>query len=233
MANLVSNIDGVLQIFDDGTVNIVGGSLHIDNTEVLNNNNNALFSDVRLDTLDFGDSSPTLSDNGHYLRIQTTTGYTDIGSANSTYSHFYTDRSKYYFNTEIHVDSGEIRSHDEDLNLRRVGSSTARIGIGDGLTQSHQDFGVTGDVTISGDLTVSGTTTYINTTTLNIGDNIITLNADITNLTAPTEDSGIEVKRGSASTVSFVWDETDDKWTAGAETIEAGLFEGSIDGGTF
>ena len=108
MANLVSNIDGVLQIFDDGTVNIVGGSLHIDNTEVLNNNNNALFSDVRLDTLDFGDSSPTLSDNGHYLRIQTTTGYTDIGSANSTYSHFYTDRSKYYFNTEIHVDSGEI-----------------------------------------------------------------------------------------------------------------------------
>ena len=73
----------------------------------------------------------------------------------------------------------------------------------------------------------------INTTTLNIGDNIITLNADITNLTAPTEDAGIEIKRGSASTVAFVWDETDDKWTAGAETIEAGLFEGSIDGGTF
>jgi hypothetical protein len=56
MANLVSNIDGVLEIWDDGTVNIVGGKLQIDSSDVLNNNNNALFSDVRVDTLDFGDA---------------------------------------------------------------------------------------------------------------------------------------------------------------------------------
>lgn len=43
MANLVSNIDGVLEIWDDGTVNIVGGKLQIDSSDVLNNNNNALF----------------------------------------------------------------------------------------------------------------------------------------------------------------------------------------------
>ena len=220
MANLVSNIDGVLQIFDDGTVNIVGGSLHIDNTEVLNNNNNALFSDVRLDTLDFGDSSPTLSDNGHYLRIQTTTGYTDIGSANSTYTHFYTDRSKYYFNTEIHVDSGEIRSHDEDLNLRRVGSSTARIGIGDGLTQSHQDFGVTGDVTISGDLTVSGTTTTLNTTNTLVKDAVLTLNHG---QTTPLNDIGLLFQRYSSPTSSnynpvFMWEETTDRFVWGTTT---------------
>ena len=67
MANLVSNIDGVLEIWDDGTVNIVGGKLQIDSSDVLNNNNNALFSDVRVDTLDFGDSSPTLIDNGNFL----------------------------------------------------------------------------------------------------------------------------------------------------------------------
>jgi hypothetical protein len=119
-----------------------------------------------------------------------------------------------------------------DLTVNNDATVTNDLGVGVDLTVG-QDLIVTRDATINGDLTVSGTTTYINTTTLNIGDNIITLNADITNLTAPTEDSGIEVKRGSASTVSFVWDETADKWTAGAETIEAGLFEGSIDGGTF
>tara|TARA_R110000744_G_scaffold135829_8_gene245465 strand:- start:3684 stop:7712 length:4029 start_codon:yes stop_codon:yes gene_type:complete len=119
-----------------------------------------------------------------------------------------------------------------DLTVNNDAIVTNDLGVGVDLTVG-QDLIVTRDATITGDLTVSGTTTYINTTTLNIGDNIITLNADITNLTAPTEDAGIEIKRGSASTVAFVWDETDDKWTAGAETIEAGLFEGSIDGGTF
>ena len=119
-----------------------------------------------------------------------------------------------------------------DLTVNNDATITNDLGVGVDLTVG-QDLIVTRDATINGDLTVSGTTTYINTTTLNIGDNIITLNADINNLTAPTEDSGIEVKRGSAATVSFVWDETADKWTAGNETIEAGLFEGSIDGGTF
>lgn len=220
MANLVSNIDGVLQIYDDGTVNIVGGTLHIDNTEVLSNNNDALFGNVRVDTLDFGDSSPTLSDNGDYLRIQTTTGYTDIGSANSTYTHFYTDRSKYYFNTEIHVDSGEIRSHDEDLNLRRVGSSTARITIGDGLTQSHQDFSVTGDATISGDLTVSGTTTTLNTTNTLVQDAVLTLNHG---QTTPLNDIGLLFQRYSSPTASnynpvFMWEETADRFVWGTTT---------------
>ena len=119
-----------------------------------------------------------------------------------------------------------------DLTVNNDATITNDLGVGVDLTVG-QDLIVTRDATINGDLTVSGTTTYINTTTLNIGDNIITLNADINNLTAPTEDAGIEVKRGSAATVSFVWDETADKWTAGNETIEAGLFEGSIDGGTF
>jgi hypothetical protein len=70
------------------------------------------------------------------------------------------------------------------------------------------------NVTIAGNLTVSGTTTYINTTTLNIGDNIITLNADLPGATAPTENAGIEVNRGSSANVSFIWDETNDVWAS-------------------
>ena len=70
------------------------------------------------------------------------------------------------------------------------------------------------DVTITGNLTVSGTTTYINTTQLDIGDNIIVLNADET--LAPTANAGIEVERGTDTNVSFLFDEGNDRWDASA-----------------
>ena len=75
------------------------------------------------------------------------------------------------------------------------------------------------DVNISGNLTVSGTTTYINTTTLNVGDNIVSLNADLGALVAPTENAGLEINRGSAANVSFSWNETTDSWTSGNTDI--------------
>ena len=71
----------------------------------------------------------------------------------------------------------------------------------------------TGDMTITGNLTVTGETTYANTTTVNLGDNIITLNADIAQDAAPGVDAGIEVDRGSSANVALLWNETSDKWT--------------------
>ena len=68
------------------------------------------------------------------------------------------------------------------------------------------------NVTIQGDLTVSGTTTTVNTTELNIGDAIITLNSDLASVTAPSENAGIEINRGSSTDVKLIWDEGDDKW---------------------
>ena len=75
----------------------------------------------------------------------------------------------------------------------------------------------TADAVISGNLTVSGTTTYVNTSTLNIGDNIITLNADETG--TPSQNAGFEVERGTSTNVSFVWDETNDRWSVGTEDL--------------
>ena len=69
-----------------------------------------------------------------------------------------------------------------------------------------------GGLTVNGDMTVTGTTTYINTTTLNIGDNIITLNADVPNDTAPSQNAGIEINRGSAFDVELRYNETNDEW---------------------
>jgi hypothetical protein len=66
------------------------------------------------------------------------------------------------------------------------------------------------NLTVTGNLTVSGTTTSINTETLTVDDNIIILNNNVTS--APTENAGIEVERGSSTNVQLRWNETDDKW---------------------
>lgn len=70
---------------------------------------------------------------------------------------------------------------------------------------------IDGSLTITGDLLVSGTTTYLNTQTLNVGDNIITLNADYTGATG-FENAGIEVNRGGDTTVSVRWNEGTNVW---------------------
>lgn len=87
--------------------------------------------------------------------------------------------------------------------------ATPTVSIGQAVsTTSNVTFN---DVTVSGNLTVSGTTTTINTETLNIADNIVTLNSDFTT-GSPTQNAGIEVLRGSSATVNVRWNETNDKW---------------------
>ena len=65
-------------------------------------------------------------------------------------------------------------------------------------------------VTVSGNLTVTGTTTTVNTETINLADNIITLNSNEAG--TPSQDGGIEVERGTATNVSLIWDESADRW---------------------
>lgn len=71
---------------------------------------------------------------------------------------------------------------------------------------------VNDNLTIAGDLTVSGTTTTVDSTTVNIGDNIIVLNAAGT-----VADGGVQVidTTGTAGTGSILWNATNDYWYAG------------------
>jgi hypothetical protein len=71
---------------------------------------------------------------------------------------------------------------------------------------------ISGDVSITGNLTITGATTYANTTTVQLGDNIITLNADIPAGQSPTENAGIEVARGTSTITALRWNETSDYW---------------------
>lgn len=92
----------------------------------------------------------------------------------------------------------------------RVDSGTNATNTTSGALRVDGGVGIAKDVYIGGNLTVSGTTTQVNSNQVNIGDNIIVLNADETS--APTQNAGFEVERGSASNVQLIWNEGTDAW---------------------
>lgn len=77
-----------------------------------------------------------------------------------------------------------------------------------------------------GNLTVEGTTTTVNSETVTIADNIILLNSDVT--TAPSENAGIEIQRGTSSNVQLRWNESTDKWQI---TEDGTNYENIVTGG--
>jgi len=88
---------------------------------------------------------------------------------------------------------------------------------------------VNDDMTVTGSLTVSGTTTTVNSETVNIADNTLVLNSNFTS-GSPTEDAGLSISRGGSTSVTLLWDETNDKWTIGSETFVAGTVEANLTG---
>ena len=85
-----------------------------------------------------------------------------------------------------------------------VSGDTITVGLVDNPT-------ISGNLIVSGNLTVSGTTTTVNTETINLADNIITLNSNYTG-SSPSENGGIEIERGTVDNVSIRWNETNDIW---------------------
>ena len=78
-------------------------------------------------------------------------------------------------------------------------------------------------ITINGNLVVTGSTTSVNSNEVNIGDSIIKLNSD--EVGAPSQNAGFEVERGTSDNVSFLWDETADRFT----TVDQPLHVGSVE----
>ena len=71
---------------------------------------------------------------------------------------------------------------------------------------------ISGAVVINGNLTVTGTQTYVNSTITMFADPILTLNADWPMASAPIENAGIEVQRGTSANTVLRWNETTDRW---------------------
>ena len=75
------------------------------------------------------------------------------------------------------------------------------------------------NLVIAGNLTVQGTTTTVDSNTVNIGDAMLSLNADIASDGTPSEDAGIEVERGASANKKLYWDESLDSWRVGGQLI--------------
>lgn len=105
-----------------------------------------------------------------------------------------------------------VGDEDFDVELRGVENNVAG------------NFSVAGDAVFHGSLHVKGEVTIIDSTEVNIGDNIVRLNANHTGV--PVLNAGIEIERGTSANVSLLWDETHDRWTVGSESIAAGHFIG-------
>jgi hypothetical protein len=87
------------------------------------------------------------------------------------------------------------------------------------FVRSDQDDTMDGSYIITGNLTVQGVTTSINSEVVTIADNILQLNSNVTG--APTENSGIEIVRGTSANVQLIWNEASDWWSVGTYPFES------------
>lgn len=189
----------------------VGANVNLSLTSI-NIGNSTVNTALTQTTIATGNTTVNTTITQSSLNTGNTTVYTNIGQAtalfgNSTVNTAITSASIRTGNNSVFT-SVNATALTTNGTLTVTGNTTlngANLVISGYTTISN-------GVTITGDLIVSGTTTYVNTATLNIADNIITLNADLGAAVAPSENAGVEVNRGNAANVQLRWNETSDKW---------------------
>jgi hypothetical protein len=93
-----------------------------------------------------------------------------------------------------------------EITVSGSGSESAAVTIG-----LPDDVTIAGTLTINGNLDVQGSINSISTTEVNIVDNKVVLNTNVTD--APLADAGLKVNRGTSADVEVLWNETSDQWT--------------------
>jgi hypothetical protein len=92
----------------------------------------------------------------------------------------------------------------QDLNVQNFNAADS--------SRFEDNLSIGGNVHIGGDLSVKGTVNFVNSNTVDIGDNIILLNGDVTG--TPSENAGLEVERGTSTNAQFIWNEAGNYWSA-------------------
>ena len=115
----------------------------------------------------------------------------------------------------IGVDSTVVRTSTAQ-SIAGIKTFSDRPVFSSGITSNSassfsSDVSVGGSLSVSGNLTVSGTVTTLNTETIALADNIIVVNSNYSG-SAPTENGGIEVNRGTLANSTLFWNESTDVW---------------------
>jgi hypothetical protein len=107
------------------------------------------------------------------------------------------------------------------LNVN-TGNYVARVSSGNTITL---DTGTqAGTVVVTGDLKINGTQTTVNSQTLDLVDNIITLNKGENGAGVTENTAGIQIDRGTASDAFMVFDEQTSFNDPVTQTVKAGTF---------
>lgn len=93
-----------------------------------------------------------------------------------------------------------------EITVSGSGSESAAVTIG-----LPDDVSITGNLTVGGNLDVTGSINSVNTTEVNIVDNKVVLNSNVSG--SPSVNAGIKVERGTSTDVEILWNETADQWT--------------------
>jgi hypothetical protein len=118
------------------------------------------------------------------------------------------------FTTDTNTDTLQTISSDSDNADRFITTVANAAGAQQGLSHSTLKYNPSTETLKVTNLIISGTQTTINTETINLADNIITLNSNFTgDPDTVVEDAGIEVERGTGDNVKLFWDESEDAWT--------------------
>jgi len=112
--------------------------------------------------------------------------------------------------TDNNTDTLQSIADDTSNNDRFITTVANANGAQTGYSHSNLKYNPSTGTLIVSNLIVSGTSTTVNTETINLADNIITLNSNETG--APSQDAGIEVERGTSTNAKLYWDEGDDDW---------------------
>lgn len=123
------------------------------------------------------------------------------------------------------VSSGAVSIKNVNLGTQTTGDYVANIagtanevtvtptsGEGTSVTIGLPDnVNITGDLLVGGNLNVTGTVNSVNTTEVNIVDNKVNLNSNVTG--TPVANAGLRVERGAETDAEILWDESLDTWT--------------------
>jgi hypothetical protein len=122
--------------------------------------------------------------------------------------------------------TGEVNISKVDIDSGAIDGTT--IGANSAADATVNTLTVNNNATITGDLTVNGTTTTIDSTTLTIEDPLIQLAKNNSGGDANTYDQGLFFNRGGLDNVSFLWDESADRFVFAVTSGEDGTTAGNV-----